>query len=145
MPRLKLDIATLRRLLAEREKELSELTQTRRKLMAELERVNRRIAQLGGADLEVAVAPKRRGPRGPFRMRGGRLTLRAAVAQVLEQSDRALTVREVLEGLPATGYSTTSKHLEKMVRQALYQYPEFRRVRRGKYTVKKIANQPASQ
>mgnify|MGYP005833583587 CR=1 FL=1 len=143
MPRLKLDIATLRRLLAEREKKLSQLTQTRERLMAELARVDRRIAQLAAAEADVTATRKPRPSRRPALMRGGRLTLRAAMAQVLRQSNGAMSVKKILEGLSATGYSTTSKNLENMVRQALYKCPEFRRVRRGKYTMNQTANQAA--
>ena len=143
MPRRKLDIATLRRLLAQQERELAQLADQRGRLLAQLQQVDRRIAALGGGE---DVAPARRGPGRPpkvvatavpLRTRGGRITLRSAIAQVLSQADRAMSANEIDERLSSTGYRSTSKHVGNMLRQILYKSPEFRRVRRGTYALNK--------
>ena len=148
MPRGLKSIKALRKLLAQRESELVELGKVRARLVARLSAIDKEIAQIQGATATAAPVAKpkakgkrgRRGrsaPRGPMKMRAGKITLRAAVARVLQGASSALTANDIMERLPSTGYKSTSKNVDNMLRQLLYKCPEFRRVRRGKYAAKK--------
>lgn len=147
MARRSMTVAELRKLLADQEKELQKLEKKRGSLLGELEGVESEIERLSGekavAGLRKAVAekkperPRKKAARQPIRTRKGKITLREALRQVLAKASSSLRVAEIVERLPETGYSSTSKNLANMVGQVLIKGEEFRRVSWGKYGPKR--------
>jgi len=124
-------IADLRRLITEREKELTGLEARRRKLGAELKQVEARIASLTGR--AKAAGRGRAAVKGRGQPAQGKKSLKQAVAEVLGGTRRALGPKQIAEALPAVGYVSQSKNLTTMVGQVLSAGHEFRRVAPGKY------------
>ena len=146
MPKTSTTIAELRRILAQKEKELAKLRATREKLALELKQVDARIAELEGKPSrrarKVTVTRARRGrPRG--RAKGK--TLKQAVMEILGATRKALGAKEVAEALPSVGYISQSKNLTTMVQGVLSRNPEFRRVARGKYRLQRRRGRPPKE
>ena len=134
MVRKAVSIPELKKLLAQREKELAKLAARRKRLAGQLEQMEERIAELEGAPAgrgrrKAAVKARRGRPRKARE----RKTMRQAVAEVLGATRKALGPKEIAEALPVVGYVSRSKNLVTMVGQVLSGNPEFRRVARGKY------------
>jgi len=139
-------VADLARLVAEEQKALAELKRKRQQLDSELEELAGQVAQLkGSAGRKAAARPARKKPaRRPRRKRGGK-SLREGVAEILSKSDRAMRAREIAEELIKSGYVTSSTNPQNMVSALLAQSDQFKRVRRGLYTVKKAATQEGNK
>lgn len=139
-------------LKAEIERRTSELQAQRNELAAELERIDREIAQYGGTSTPRRGRPPGSGRRGPGRpplaagrkkagrRAGGRrprneMNLVDALSQVLK--GKTMGVSEVADAVQAAGYRTTSDNFRTIVNQALITNPKvFRKVARGQYTAK---------
>ncbi|MDX2116285.1 MAG: hypothetical protein SFZ24_11800 [Planctomycetota bacterium] len=127
-----LSIADLQRELRRRERTagraVQKLERKRARLVDQLSEIDAQIAQLGG------------GRRGRSADGGGRLRPRndsnlvEALAKVLASA--TMSVTEVAEAVQRAGYQTTSPNFRTIVNQALIKDKRFKRVGRGKYTVK---------
>ncbi|MBT8485572.1 MAG: hypothetical protein HKO59_07155 [Phycisphaerales bacterium] len=117
-------------LQAEFERRLAALQRRRDELTTELDQLEREIA-----NFEIAPAPGRRATR-PTRKRARNTTnLTEALRKIL--TDRTMSVSEMAEAVQAAGYRTTSPNFRTIVNQTLIGNPKvFKRVSRGKYTVK---------
>lgn len=148
-------IADLQAELERRASELRDLEAQRSELLAELERVDGEIAELGGSPGAVRrgrpPATVRRGPGRPpstgaaaarpaARRTGGKrprnkMSLVDALRSVLE--GQTMGVSEVAEAVQSAGYRTTSANFRTIVNQALINNPDvFKKVARGQYTAK---------
>lgn len=142
------------------------LAQKREALAAQVAALADQIAELGGAAVPVeapapvrkrkkrrkaAGRPAKKAPaapkakkapvvRKPAKAKGkGKVTLRAAVAQVIAAAGRPMRASEIAAALGDTGYQSASKNMKNMVSATLAQAKDFRRVRKGLYGIRKTA------
>ncbi len=137
-------IAELRALLAKKEKQLRRLGAMRKKLVAQLEKVDGRVAKLEGAPVKRGPKPRaakvRRGrrPTAPTR----RKTLKQAATEILAGARKALGAKDIAGALGGVGYVSKSKNLLTMIGSVLSSTPEFYRVARGKYRLQRRRGRP---
>ena len=124
-------VAALADLLATEEKAIQYLKTRRKALEAELDELAAQIATLKGGK-GVMAAPKRGRKR-----RGRGKSLRAAIAEIITDAGEPLRAAEIAEKLPEAGFRTKSNNPRNMVSAVLGQSDDFRRVRKGLYTLKK--------
>ena len=138
-------IADLKKLLEAREKELAKLASKRKKLVAQLGKLDKQIADVKGRAAvrrRRAVAKARPGrPRGRRRKK----TLKQAAGEILGATRKALGAKDIIAALPTVGYQSASKNLMTMVGSLLSRTPEFRRVSRGKYRLRRARGRPAKK
>ncbi len=138
---------------AAEEKAFAALVQQREALAAQLDELAAQLAQLQGAAAPEATPvgrPKGAKKPGPVpkrakkaakkargRPRGKRqgMTLRDAVTKIMSAAGKPVRAPQVASQLKALGYKTTSKDPVNMVSALLAQTKEFRRVRKGLYTL----------
>jgi len=130
-------IAELKKLLAQREKELVSLKGMRKRLTAQLRKVETRIAELKGRRVTGGRRAPAKARRGRPRKVAGKKTLRQAVAEVLGGSRKGLRAKDIAEALPGVGYISRSKNLLTTIGSLLSRRPEFQRVARGKYKLRR--------
>jgi hypothetical protein len=106
----KLTIGDLEKLLREKHNHLDELMEQRRELMAQLRQVDREIRRMKG---NVRVSARRR--------RLGQKPLRAYIREVLAESRKPLTPKEVEQGVRDAGYKSKSSKFYIIVHQNLNQ------------------------
>ena len=147
---------------AQEQEAFAELVRRREALAAELDEMASELAELRGeaAPVEEIAAERRKPPkRAPApkrakkaakRRRGrpkGRrqgLALRDAVRKILADGGKPMRAPQVASQLDAVGYKTASSDPVNMVSALLAQTKkEFRRVRRGLYTIAKSGKQKA--
>jgi len=129
------------------EKELEKKRRQLKMLKAERARVAARLARLDGQIAALEGAPTRGAAKRPVRRRAirrGATTLDGVIEQVLSAADKALSVAEIAEGAIAEGYKSASKNFRSMVAQYLSRSDKVRRVRRGRYTLKRAAKAAAA-
>jgi len=132
-----LTVAGLERFLAQEVQALEELRRRREALAAELEGLRGAISQLRGAAPKAAArAVVRRKPARRARRRRRGRALRQVVAEILQKAGKPMRAAEIAEQLPAAGYQTKSKNPKNMISVMLAQAKDFRRVRKGLYTLK---------
>lgn len=112
------------------QRQLKTLTQKRDKLLQEVSEVEAQIAEC-----EVEIKANGGRASGSRKRPRNELNLADALAEMLE--DRVMTVTEVSVAVQKAGYKTTSPNFRTIVNQTLLKDPRFKRVSRGKYTVKK--------
>jgi len=123
-----LPVATLQAEIQRRERRLRTLQRRREKLLADLDDLDREIADIGGS------LNGRRGGGGGIRPRNT-MNLVDALHQVL--SGQTMSVTEAAEAVQQAGYQTSSDNFRTIVNQALISNPDrFKRVARGQYTAK---------
>ncbi len=110
--------------LKRRSKSIKTLERKRDRLAQQLDEVNEEIAMLGGA---VVMGGVRRRPR-------NEMNLEESLIKLLK--NKTLSVTETAENVQKAGYRTTSPNFRTIVNQTLINSPAFKRVSRGKYTVK---------
>ena len=111
--------------LKRREKTVRQLQRKRERLVAQLAEVEQEIAAIGGTK-----ARQHAGVRRPSNEKN----LVDAMADTLK--GKVLSVTELAEAVQQDGYKTTSPNFRTIVNQALLKDDRFKRVSRGKYTVK---------
>ena len=111
--------------LKRREKTVRQLQRKRERLVAQLAEVEQEIAAIGGTK-----ARQHAGGRRPSNEKN----LVDAMADTLK--GKVLSVTELAEAVQQDGYKTTSPNFRTIVNQALLRDDRFKRVSRGKYTVK---------
>ena len=115
-----------------RERQVNRLLGRREKLLSQVEELDRQIASFGGPasyggfGLTSAGKPRRR-PKND-------MSLSDALISVLK--NKTMSVTEASEAVQRAGYQTTSSSFRTIVNQALIKDPRFKKVSRGKYTVK---------
>jgi hypothetical protein len=139
------DIEELIRLKKDGGKKLQELRNERRKLAAQLQKIDGQIAELGGAGDAGEAVPAKPGARSgrqgkPAAGAGGKKTRRAqglteAVIKVVAEAGEPLRAREIVEALPGVGFKVKSiKDARKRVSIVLSsQKNKFVKVGRGLY------------
>ena len=142
MPRLSsMSIAALKRELARKEEQTKRLLAGRDKLLRKLAALDKRIASLAGQDFVKAehgagVAGARRARKVAKKAKRGRKpTLTDAITRILTESDTPLKVIDIAKALKLQRFSTRSKDLPNLVREALTRVEGVKRVSRGVYTV----------
>ena len=152
-----LSLADLRRMLEEKEGQLSGLTERRDELAAELAEVEAELAAAGGA---VRRGPGRpAGRRGPGRPKGsgrrlgrpkgsgkgkrgrpagpkGQSDLHNAIRKVLKGSSEPMKLADVAAAVKKNGYATKSKHFPMIVGMRLTEMADAKKAGRGLYTMK---------
>lgn len=108
-----------------RQKAVRSLHRKRDRILRQLDEVSREIEAAGGKRVRTHGSARR--PRNAK-------TLADAIADALE--GRILSVTELAATVQADGYKTTSPNFRTIVNQALLKDDRFRRVSRGKYTLK---------
>ncbi len=111
--------------LKRREKTVRQLQRKRDRLVAQLEEVEKELAEAGGGKIRQHAGGRR--PRNDK-------NLVDAMADTLK--GKILSVTELAEAVQKDGYKTTSPNFRTIVNQALLKDDRFKRVSRGKYTVK---------
>jgi septal ring factor EnvC (AmiA/AmiB activator) len=131
------ELEALRRQLERRRKRLDALTRRKEQLQARLHEVEAEIAALveGAAALRSArAAPPGKGPR----------TLADHLVAILRDTDRPLTVRQLVAELEARGFRTTSANLANLVKARAYELVHRGVLRRPRgrrgFTVGKVAS-----
>ncbi len=154
-----LSLADLRRMLEEKEGQLSGLAERRDELAAELAEVEAELAAAGG------VGAMRRGPgrpagrRGPGRPKGsgrgsgrpkgsgkgkrgrkpgpkGQSDLHNAIRAVLKGSSEPMKLADIAVAVKKNGYATKSKHFPMIVGMRLTEMADAKKAGRGLYTMR---------
>jgi hypothetical protein len=149
-------IQELKKQLAAQERKMEKLQTRRDKIAAELEQVDRELAQLTGGGTTSAPTKRRRkkttkaarktksakktGRKKSSRGRrgggeGGK-TLEHYIIQVLDQAGEPMRAKEVMQAVDKAGYKSKSKDFYGIVATALRNEDLFKRVSRGVYTLK---------
>lgn len=115
--------------LKRRGRHIKTLERRRDRIAAQYDAVEAEIESLGGA-AGVAMATGSTGKRRPRNA----MNLQDSLAKLLK--NKTLGVSDIAEQVQAAGYKTTSANFRTIVNQALLTNPAFKRVSRGKYTVK---------
>src|SRR5690349_11444946 len=125
-------IAQLEQLLQGRRAELSRLERQRAGIAKKLNRIDARIAALGG-----------NGRRGAGMMSGGRMTaggrvrneksLNDTIEQVLGKTGKAMGVGDIASAVQAAGYRSNSANFRSIVNQTLIKDKRFTSSERGMY------------
>ena len=135
MPRLSnhLTIAQIESMLNSRRAQLATLSKDRTKLQKQLDSVNARITQLsGGAAIKGGLAVNAAG-----RARNSASLIDMMTSQ-LQKAGKALSVSEIVEGVQAAGYRSTSSNFRGIVNQTLIkERKRFANAGRGIYQLKK--------
>jgi hypothetical protein len=134
-PRTK-TIAQLRRELRAKERALGRLVSRRKKLAARLAVLDRRIASLGGAN--PATGTGAGGRRSKGRRRRKRATGKPLVKYIraaLARAKGGMRAKDVMRAVVKAGYPTCSKDFYGIVAAALRDTSQFKRLKRGIYTV----------
>jgi hypothetical protein len=132
-----LTIAKLEILISTIKSKKSTLMKERERLVKDLRKVDEKIARLDGRN--GAIGGSSVGSLTP----GGRVrnakSLVDTMADVLAKSgEKGLSVQEIVDGVLATGYKTTSPNFRGIVNQTLIkERKKFANVSRGVYAVKK--------
>jgi len=121
-------------------KELRRRLEALPKLIAQLDELNRQIADLEamGSVEEApkaakAHAPRKRVPR--VKRAKNPISLPEALVQVIS-GKKGVSISEAVAGVLATGYTSTSKDFPNLVKKTLANDKRFGRVSRGVYRVK---------
>jgi DNA-binding transcriptional MerR regulator len=135
-------IAQLKNILATRESELKKLTGRRKQLQGELETIDARIAKLGGNGRAGGgangggSAGGRQGGRGGKRAKN-EMSLVATLEAVLTKAGKPMSVSEIVEGVQAAGYKSSSSTFRAIVNQTLIkERKRFASTGRGIYQMK---------
>ncbi len=127
-----LSIAQIQRELERRQKELPALQKQRAKLLSSLEKLDSRIAGLGGS---TPTKTARAGRSGPRKRPKNSMTLVEALEKVLK--GKQMSIGQAISAVKAAGYKTNSKSFRISVNATLLKYTDkFKKVARGLYTAK---------
>lgn len=123
----KMSVAELERIIEQRKGKVAELKQERKKLLKELERIDREIERAGGS------ADGRRG--GSSRPRNS-MSLVAAIVEVLKNG-KPMRVGDIADAVQKLGYKSSSPRFNAIVNQTLIKDKKrFESVERGVYKLK---------
>lgn len=118
-------LGELQKLIDNQKSSLSKLRQQRAKVAKELGKIDRQIASIEGKGL--------RGGGGAKNAMG----LVKTMEMILGKSGKPMQVADIVNGVLATGYRSTSPQFRSIVNQALIKDKRFTSTERGKYTLKK--------
>lgn len=118
-------LGELQKLIDNQKSSLSKLRQQRAKVAKELGKLDRQIAAIEGKGL--------RGGGGAKNAMG----LVKTMEMILGKSGKPMQVADIVNGVLATGYRSTSPQFRSIVNQALIKDKRFTSTERGKYTLKK--------
>ena len=129
-------IAALKQELVKKEAQVRRLKAQREKLAAELEAVDRELAELTGSKARTRAAAAASGAGRTGKKPGRRPRLAEAIVRILSDSSDPLNAAQIAAALKRRRVKTRSSNLTNLVREALSRIPQVRRVSRGKYTAK---------
>ncbi|MBI5761200.1 MAG: hypothetical protein HZA46_21980 [Planctomycetales bacterium] len=112
-----LSVVQLQRLLERRSAELNRLERMRIKLRKQLDNVEGKITAVGGADSAGKAGPKR---RKSHKRHKNEKSLKVLVTEILGQSKKGLTLKQLTDKVLSTGYKTSSANFPNTVYQAVY-------------------------
>jgi hypothetical protein len=104
-----LSISALENILRDRKTRLTRLLKQRRKAQKELDKVDREIHRIGGAD----------GLRGGGGRARNEQSLPDAIEEVLRKAGKPMGVGDIVDGVQAGGYRSSSDHFRAIVNQTL--------------------------
>lgn len=116
--------------IARRGRQIKTLQRRRARVASELASIDAEIQARGGA----AGATRAAAAAGPRRRPRNEMNLEESLVKLLR--NKTLGVSEITEKVQAAGYKTSSVNFRTIVNQALITGSAFKRVSRGKYTVK---------
>lgn len=120
-------ISRLESMLNQQRMKKKELLKERARVQAQLEKLDRQIASLDGSG---GVSPSGRA-KNP-------MSLVATMESVLEKQPKGMSVSDLLEGVQAAGYKSSSPNFRGIINQTLIkERKKFQAVSRGVYTLKK--------
>ncbi|MCY2926831.1 MAG: hypothetical protein NT031_15625 [Planctomycetota bacterium] len=131
--------------LARRQKRVPKLLKMQAKLEQRLEAIYAQIADVSGDAVPAGtlvkkakgLAPKRKASRTPPREGSLKWHLVKALA-----GKKGLSIAEAIAAVSASGYKSQSRDFRLLVNQTLLNEPEFKKVKRGTFTVK---SQPVAE
>lgn len=103
-----LSISALENILRDRKNRLGKLLKQRRKAQKELDQIDRQIQKIGGSA----------GGMGGGRARNEQ-SLPDAIQAVLQKSGKPMGVGDIVDGVQAAGYRSSSDHFRAIVNQTL--------------------------
>jgi hypothetical protein len=128
-----LSIADLERVIATRRAEINKLVRQRSELQKKINGLDRKIERLGGG----SVNGSRRGGRVSA---GGRVlnehSLNDTIETVLRGNGKPMKVAEIMDGVLATGYRSSSENFRGIINQTLIKDKRFGQASRGVYELK---------
>ncbi|HEV7299744.1 MAG TPA: hypothetical protein VGN72_10295 [Tepidisphaeraceae bacterium] len=132
-----LSIAQLKNILASRETELKKLLKRRKQLQGDLDAIDGQIARIDGdgsaASGTNGTAGRRRGGKRPRNEQ----SLVATLEAVLGKSGKPMSVSEIVDGVLAAGYQSSSPMFRAIVNQTLIkERKRFASAGRGIYQMK---------
>jgi len=139
MPRIKLSVLPLERLQAEIQRRMKELP----KLIKQRDELNRRIAEMGVADVQAEGKVARGRPKAAKAAKAGRrrrpkarnkVSLVDSLAAALKVKG-SLSVGEAVDAVKAAGYKSNSRIFRTIVNQTLAKVKRFKKVGRGQYAL----------
>ena len=130
-------IAALQAALKKQQGRLAELKSARAALVAGIARVDKQVAKLTGKQVAAPAAKPAKAAQPAVRREGQ--TLGQVIAKILAGSGEPLGITEITRRVLAAGYKTRSGNFTNVVSQYIYTSKSIRRVRRGKYSLKKTA------
>ena len=130
-----LAIAELERMLDQRKSDLTRLKKRRAEVERELAGIDRQIENIEGRGGRGGGAGRgRRG--GPGSRPRNEQSLNDTIEAVLSKAGEALKVGDIVEGVSATGYRSTSANFRGIVNQTLIKDKRFQSAGRGLYQLK---------
>jgi hypothetical protein len=117
-------LGELQKLIGNQKSSLSKLRQQRARVSRELGKLDRQIVAIEGRGLRGGGAKNAMG-------------LVKTMEIILGKSGKPMRVADILSGVLATGYRSTSPQFRSIVNQALIKDKRFTSTERGKYTLKK--------
>lgn len=114
-------VVQLQRLLDNRRSLLERLVKKREQVRRELDRIERRIAEVEG----TAPVPTVRRPRRPSARSQNERSLRSIVTELLTKNKKGYPLQPLQEKVIESGYKTTSKNFKNVLYQCLYNCEDF--------------------
>lgn len=138
MAKAQKSISELEKLLETQKNRLAALQKKKEQLAAQLTKVEQDIASLVGQAEAPVKAPK------PRRVKGDK-SLRQHIFDILGQSEKPLSARELTDAVLAAGYRTTSKDPTALVRQIVYRDNRIGKKGAGRFILAPASSAPKAK
>ena len=139
-----MSIAQLEKVLANTKQQLVALKGKREKLLAQIGKVDKQIAELAGEPVAPAAeaeapAPAPTKPKKARKLAKNAMTLADAVVKVLGEAKEPMRAGDIAEAVTALGYKSKGKRLAKQVSIAAAKDESVEKVARGLFALRKKA------
>jgi regulator of replication initiation timing len=127
------ELEALRQELESRRNQFTALTRRKEELLSQLQQVEAEIAALTAASSASTGQPQKAAPPTPSQTSGkdGKPTLRELILQVLRETGRAMTARQLSEEIQRRGFQLTGRNPSKSVESRLQEMKQKRLVQRA--------------